>query len=126
MRASDMAQGGQGVPLVPTYHAALARSLPRHFGGRLPPVLVNIGVISNITLGSQEGDPVAFDSGPGNALIDQWVSREGGIPFDADGAIASEGGVVHSVVERYLKAPYFAKPGPKSLDRNDFTLETAG
>ena len=71
---------------------------------------------------SAEGDPVAFDTGPGNALIDQWVAREGGVPFDADGAIASEGGVVSAVVARYLDKPFFAKPGPKSLDRNDFTL----
>ena len=68
------------------------------------------------------GDPIAFDTGPGNALIDQWVAREGGVPFDADGAIASEGGVVRAVVERYLDNPFFGKSGPKSLDRNDFTL----
>jgi anhydro-N-acetylmuramic acid kinase len=73
----------------------------------------------------QAGDPVAFDTGPGNALIDQWVSREGGVPFDADGAIASEGGIVEAVVARYLDKPFFAKPGPKSLDRNDFTLAEA-
>jgi anhydro-N-acetylmuramic acid kinase len=87
---------------------------------------VNIGGISNITYVPEPGDPVAFDTGPGNALIDQWVCREGGIPFDADGAIASEGGVVEEVVERYLQNPFFAKPGPKSLDRNDFTLAEAG
>ena len=63
--------------------------------------------------------------GPGNALIDQWVTREGGVPFDADGAIASEGGVVRAVVERYLDNPFFEKSGPKSLDRNDFTLAEA-
>ena len=126
MRANDMAHGGQGAPLVPAYHAALARSLPQSLAGRLPTVFVNIGGISNITYVPCAGDPVAFDSGPGNALIDQWVSREGGVPFDAGGAIASEGGIVRAVVERYLEAPFFARPGPKSLDRNDFTLETAG
>jgi anhydro-N-acetylmuramic acid kinase len=126
LRANDMAHSGQGAPLVPAYHAALARSLPLPFAGRLPVVFVNIGGISNITWVPRTGYPIAFDSGPGNALIDQWVSREGGVPFDADGAIASEGGIVEPVVARYLEALFFAKPGPKSLDRNDFTLETAG
>ena len=90
-----------------------------------PMVFVNIGGISNITYVGESGDPIAFDTGPGNALIDQWVAREGGVPFDADGAIASEGGVVRAVVERYLDNPFFAKSGPKSLDRGDFTLAEA-
>jgi anhydro-N-acetylmuramic acid kinase len=123
MRANDMANGGQGAPLVPAYHAALARSLPEPYRGRYPVVFVNVGGISNITYVPETGDPVAFDTGPGNTLIDQWVSREGGVPFDAGGAIASEGGVVISVVDRYLQAPFFEKAGPKSLDRNDFTLD---
>ena len=76
-------------------------------------------------MSARSGDPIAFDTGPGNALIDQWVAREGGVPFDADGAIASEGGVVQAVVERYLDNPFFEKSGPKSLDRSDFTLAEA-
>ncbi|MBX3531128.1 MAG: anhydro-N-acetylmuramic acid kinase [Rhizobiaceae bacterium] len=124
MRAQDMKQGGQGAPLVPAYHAALAASLPTELR-RWPVCFVNIGGISNITFVPAKGDPVAFDSGPGNALIDQWVQREGGIPFDAGGAVAAEGGVVAAVVERYLENPYFAKAGPKSLDRLDFTLDHA-
>lgn len=70
MRAEDMRQGGQGAPLVPVYHAALAASLPEQYR-RLPLCFVNIGGISNITYIPAEGDPVAFDTGPGNALIDQ-------------------------------------------------------
>jgi len=124
MRANDMRAGGQGAPLVPAYHAALAHSLPSRYAGALPTVFVNIGGISNITYVG-EGDPIAFDTGPGNALIDQWVAREGGVPFDADGAIASEGGVVSAVMARYLDKPFFAQPGPKSLDRSDFTLAEA-
>jgi anhydro-N-acetylmuramic acid kinase len=124
MRAEDMREGGQGAPLVPAYHAALARALPAPYAAMAPVVFVNIGGISNITYVG-EGDPVAFDTGPGNALIDQWVAREGGVPFDADGRIASEGSVVHAVVERYLDNPFFGKPGPKSLDRGDFTLAEA-
>ena len=125
MRANDMLFGGQGAPLVPAYHAALANSLPAPFQGKYPVVFVNIGGISNITYVPSSGDPVAFDTGPGNALIDQWVSREGGIPFDAGGAIASEGGVIEGIVLRYLDHPYFGRQGPKSLDRNDFTLDQA-
>jgi len=125
MRANDMAHGGQGAPLVPAYHAALARGLPQPHARQFPVVFVNIGGISNITWVPEQGDPVAFDTGPGNALIDQWVAREAGIPFDAGGAIASEGGVVAEVVARYLNKPFFGRSGPKSLDRNDFTLADA-
>ncbi|MGY6709633.1 MAG: anhydro-N-acetylmuramic acid kinase [Rhizobiaceae bacterium] len=124
MRANDMVHGGQGAPLAPAYHVALARSLPPMLR-RYPVCFVNIGGISNVTYVPEAGDPVAFDSGPGNALIDQWVAQQGGVPFDADGMIASEGGVVETVVARYLDKPFFAKPGPKSLDRADFTLAEA-
>jgi anhydro-N-acetylmuramic acid kinase len=125
MRANDMVAGGQGAPLVPAYHAALARSLPPALAGRYPIVFVNIGGISNITFVPEAGDPVAFDTGPGNTLIDQWVAAHGGVPFDADGAIAREGHVAGAVVGRYLENPFFRRPGPKSLDRNDFTLDAA-
>lgn len=124
MRANDMVHGGQGAPLVPAYHAALAASLPQDLQ-RFPVAFVNIGGISNVTFVPAAGDPVAFDSGPGNALIDQWVSGEGGVPFDADGMIASEGGVIRAVVERYMESPFFERAAPKSLDRNDFTLDLA-
>jgi anhydro-N-acetylmuramic acid kinase len=124
MRANDMMHGGQGAPLVPAYHAALAASLPAGLR-RSPVCFVNIGGISNITFVPERGDPVAFDTGPGNALIDQWVQAAGGVPFDADGMIAAEGSVVGAVVERYLRKPFFTRPGPKSLDRNDFTLAEA-
>jgi anhydro-N-acetylmuramic acid kinase len=125
MRANDMTHGGQGAPLVPAYHAALARSLQGEHAHKRPVCFVNIGGISNITHVPAQGDPVAFDSGPGNTLIDQWVAREGGVPFDADGAIASEGGVIDAVVDAYLGSPFFLRGGPKSLDRNDFTLDLA-
>ncbi len=126
MRANDMRHGGQGAPLVPAYHAALARALPDE-ERRLPVCFVNIGGISNITFVPNDGDPIAFDTGPGNALIDQWVAGEGGVPFDSDGMIAREGETVRSVVDAYLAKPFFERPGPKSLDRGDFDLaEVAG
>jgi len=121
MRAEDMRHGGQGAPLVPVYHAALAASLPENCR-RFPLCFVNIGGISNITYVPEQGDPVAFDSGPGNTLIDQWVSEHAGVPYDDGGRIASEGTVHRATVERYLAHPFFKKSGPKSLDRNDFDL----
>lgn len=122
MRAADMEAGGQGAPLVPAYHAALAAKLS---GIELPVCFVNIGGISNITFVSHDVAPIAFDSGPGNGLIDQWVTRKGGVPFDEDGAIAGRGSTVERVVERYMQNPFFARTGPKSLDRNDFALDDA-
>ena len=126
MRANDMAHGGQGAPLVPAYHVALARSQAAEWRGMFPVVFVNIGGISNITYVPESGDPIAFDTGPGNALIDQWVSREGGVPFDDGGRIASEGQIDLMTIDRYLENPFFEKSGPKSLDRLDFTLDTMG
>jgi len=121
MRARDMELGGQGAPLVPAYHAALAANRLDNLAA-LPVVFVNIGGISNVTYLDGVRDPTAFDSGPGNALLDQWLQREAGIPFDQNGAVASEGGILASLAERYLAAPFFARAAPKSLDRFDFPV----
>ncbi|VVT22091.1 anhydro-N-acetylmuramic acid kinase [Rhizobium sp. EC-SD404] len=115
MRANDMAHGGEGAPLVPVYHRALAASLDER-----PVVFVNIGGISNVTYVGENDELVAFDSGPGNTLIDQWVERHAGVPFDQGGAIASEGGVVAALAERYLASDFFTADIRRSLDRNDF------
>ena len=121
LRANDMVHGGQGAPLVPVYHQALAKSLEVGEGKTV--AFVNIGGISNVTFLSPDENPMAFDSGPGNALIDQWVQQNAGIPFDDGGRIASEGAVNEEVVARCLAMPFFAKRPPKSLDRNDFSPE---
>lgn len=113
MRANDMRHGGQGAPLVPAYHAALA--------GDQSVCFVNIGGISNLTAISRDGTLRAFDSGPGNTLIDQWVEREAGIPFDQGGMIASEGRVQGDLASRYLDNPFFTGKIRRSLDRNDFS-----
>jgi anhydro-N-acetylmuramic acid kinase len=118
MRANDMVHGGQGAPLVPAYHAALAAGLA-DFTGRAV-MFVNIGGISNLTFIGSDGEIIAFDSGPGNTLIDQWVEAEAGVPFDAGGAIGSEGGVIASLASRYLDHAFFASDKRMSLDRNDF------
>lgn len=125
MRAADMEAGGQGAPLVPAYHHALAVNIGAEYRA-LPLVFVNIGGISNVTYLDGETDPIAFDSGPGNALLDQWLAREAGIPFDQGGAVASEGGVLKGLARRYLESEFFAKPAPKSLDRFDFPVPESG
>jgi len=123
MRANDMAHGGQGAPLVPAYHAALAKSLR---GIATPVVFVNIGGISNLTYIGSNSEIIAYDSGPGNTLIDQWVEAHAGIPFDQGGMIASEGNVIQSLAERYLAQPFFASTNRRSLDRNDFRPPSGG
>lgn len=117
LRANDMVHGGQGAPLVPVYHAALASTLK---DARLPVCFVNIGGISNLTYIGADGLIVGYDSGPGNTLIDQWVETHAGIPFDQGGMIASEGKVIDGLADSYLNSPFFTAGKRRSLDRNDF------
>lgn len=114
LRSADMAAGGQGAPLVPVYHQALAAGLPR------PLAVVNIGGVANITYLPEAGGPIAFDTGPGNGLIDDWVSRLTGAGYDQDGALAAAGKVNRQRLAGWLTHAYFARPAPKSLDRKDF------
>ncbi|PZU81076.1 MAG: anhydro-N-acetylmuramic acid kinase [Shinella sp.] len=123
MRANDMVHGGQGAPLVPAYHAALAEGLKN---AAWPVCFVNIGGISNLTFLGRDGAIIAFDSGPGNTLIDQWVETHAGVPYDQGGMIASEGRVVASLAERYLGNPFFTAEKRRSLDRNDFLPPEGG
>jgi anhydro-N-acetylmuramic acid kinase len=123
LRANDMIHGGQGAPLVPVYHQALAASLVANPGEEGTVAFVNIGGISNVTFLSAYQNPVAFDAGPGNALIDQWVQQNAGVPFDDGGRIASEGTVDEDIVAQCLAMAFFVKRPPKSLDRNDFSPE---
>ena len=120
MRANDMQHGGQGAPMVPVYHEVLANNLVDKFKGLHPLAFVNIGGISNVTYVGDE--LIAFDTGPGNALIDQWVQRQVGISHDQGGMIAEEGHIDEELVAHYLSDPFFSLPIPKSLDRNDFGL----
>ncbi|MDQ0558416.1 anhydro-N-acetylmuramic acid kinase [Rhizobium mesoamericanum] len=117
LRANDMIHGGQGAPLVPVYHAALAANVPDAI---LPVCFVNIGGISNLTYIGADGMLVGYDSGPGNTLIDQWVETHAGVPFDQGGMIASEGRVITELADRYLNSPFFTGKKRRSLDRNDF------
>jgi anhydro-N-acetylmuramic acid kinase len=115
-RAADIAAGGQGAPLVPVFHQALARALERPH----PIAVLNLGGVANITLIDGEKDPIACDTGPANALIDDFFHERTGAPRDQDGAAASAGRVDEAAIERLLAHPFFARPYPKSLDRNDF------
>jgi anhydro-N-acetylmuramic acid kinase len=113
-RSADVAAGGQGAPLAPVYHVALAH------GMATPLAVLNIGGVANVTWIGGDGQLVAFDTGPGNGPLDDWIARHVGTPFDRDGAIARSGQVARAVLDRLLAHPYFAKPPPKSLDRLDF------
>jgi anhydro-N-acetylmuramic acid kinase len=115
-RAADVAAGGQGAPLVPVYHRALAQSLDREG----PIAVVNIGGVANITYIDGADTLIACDTGPGNALLDDHIFRTMGQPFDCEGRSAAQGTVDVAWVMRALEHPYFALPPPKSLDRNDF------
>jgi anhydro-N-acetylmuramic acid kinase len=118
LRAADMSAGGQGAPLVPVYHRArLARLQER------PIAILNIGGVANITYVARDGALIAFDTGPGNALIDDWIKKWIGEAFDLDGALAATGNVDDKALHYLLSLPYFAKLPPKSLDRNAFPLE---
>lgn len=113
-RSADVAAGGQGAPLAPAFHAALAASLEK------PVAMLNIGGVANITWIGPGGGLIAFDTGPGNALIDDWVLRQTGVPIDEDGRLAASGRVDEGILARLLDNRYFAAPPPKSLDRGDF------
>jgi anhydro-N-acetylmuramic acid kinase len=115
LRAADVAAGGQGAPLVPVYHRALTAALPQR-----PLAVVNIGGVANVTWIGRDGTLIAFDTGPGNAPLDDWMMRQTQRACDEDGAAAARGHADEGIVRDLLIHPYFAKPPPKSLDRNSF------
>ncbi len=122
-RAADVAAGGQGAPFVPVYHRALAQSLQREG----PIVVVNIGGVSNITYIDGQDTLIACDTGPGNALLDDFMYRVMNQAFDTEGRLAAQGRPDEGWIRRALELPFFALPPPKSLDRNDFAaLKLAG
>lgn len=121
-RSADVAAGGQGAPLVPVFHAAMARGLPK------PLAVLNLGGVGNVTWIGEDGSLVAFDTGPANGPIDDWARLSTGEPYDRDGALARAGQADGGVLARLIAHPYLAQPPPKSLDRLDFdrALRVAG
>jgi anhydro-N-acetylmuramic acid kinase len=119
LRLRDLQDGGQGAPLVPVYHAALADRLDL----ARPVAFLNLGGVSNVTWIGDDGALRAFDIGPGNGLIDQLVAAHGLGTFDVDGRLAKAGRPHEDIVHLLMQHPFFAQTGPKSLDRYDFSLE---
>lgn len=116
-RSSDLAAGGQGAPLAPLYHGALAAKMEK------PLAVLNLGGVANVTwIGSGENEILAFDTGPGNALMDDWAVRAMGRPYDTNGALAAKGKVDEAALAQLLDHPFFDQKPPKSLDRNAFSL----
>ncbi len=116
LRAADMAAGGQGAPLVPVYHQALAEAS----GVAEPMLFVNIGGVANMSFVAPDDDPIACDVGPGNALLDDLMLARTGAAMDEGGACALAGKVDERALADLMSHPFFALEPPKSLDRNAF------
>ncbi len=117
MRQADMAAGGQGAPLAPVYHRALVESA--HF--RKPVAVLNIGGITNVTWIGEDDAMKAFDTGPGNVLLDEWMKAKTGLAMDLDGAAAKRGKANTPILNLLLENPYYSQDPPKSVDRQDFS-----
>ncbi|MGI9406655.1 MAG: anhydro-N-acetylmuramic acid kinase, partial [Hyphomicrobiaceae bacterium] len=114
-RAADMEAGGEGAPLAPVFHQGLAQRVPGW-----PIAFLNIGGVANVTWVGRDGKMLAFDTGPGNALIDDWVRGNSNAVHDAGGAYGLAGSVQAGPLHDLLMHPHFAAQPPKSLDRNAF------
>ena len=118
-RSADVKAGGQGAPLVPLYHAALVREAK----ALSPPIaMINIGGVANVTYVGPD-TVLAFDTGPGNAPIDDWAHRHTGKPVDENGELARRGKVCDETLTDMLDHDFFNRVPPKSLDRMDFTTD---
>lgn len=120
-RSTDVRLGGQGAPLVPFYHHALACRL----GAEAPLAFLNLGGVGNVTwvdprIAAPEAACLAFDTGPANAPVNDLMQARRGLAQDEGGALAAQGTVDEALLAQFLTAPYFFRIPPKSLDRNDF------
>ncbi|KJZ19994.1 anhydro-N-acetylmuramic acid kinase [Loktanella sp. S4079] len=122
-RTEDVAQGGEGAPLAPFFHFALAKWI----GATAPIAFLNLGGVGNITFVNPLADDpaasdalLAFDTGPANAPINDLMQSKFNASYDVDGHIAAMGKVDADIITRFLAGPYFRKRPPKSLDRDDF------
>ncbi|GHA34732.1 anhydro-N-acetylmuramic acid kinase [Devosia pacifica] len=120
-RSADVAAGGQGAPLSAVYHRALLRDL----GASGDTAVLNLGGVANITWTDGDEEVIAFDTGPANAPINDFVRANGGGDMDRDGRLALTGTVAETRLQKLLRHPYLSAPFPKSLDRFDFTADMA-
>ncbi|MBB5713211.1 anhydro-N-acetylmuramic acid kinase [Sphingomonas aerophila] len=119
LRQMDLAAGGQGAPIVPAYHAALADRI----GAERPIAFLNLGGVANLTWLGRDGEMIAFDTGPANGLVDLAVQARGLGRYDDGGRYAAAGHVDAGALSSLLNSPYFHRAGAKSLDRYDFSLD---
>lgn len=115
-RAADVAAGGQGAPIVCSYHRAIVAEIDRP----RPVAVLNVGGVANVTYIRGEADPIACDTGPGNALLDDFMQSRLGEDLDRHGRTAAAGVADEAFIARVLEDPFFALAPPKSLDRNAF------
>jgi len=118
-RSADVAAGGEGAPLAPVYHAAITSRLER------PLIVLNWGGVGNVTWLGPQGQVIAFDTGPANAMLDDFMMRRRDVSFDANGDLARTGRINSSALDTMMRDPYFDRPPPKSLDRNHFNALAA-
>lgn len=116
LRQNDVMNGGEGAPLAPVFHGAMVEALqmPK------PAIFLNIGGVANVTYVGENGNLLAFDTGPGNALLDDFMLTEFGQRMDTGGEVASRGVIDENILAALLEHPFFERKPPKSLDRRDF------
>ncbi len=117
MRQNDMKHGGQGAPLLPLYHRAMVANVDK------PVMILNLGGVANITYIGADGDLIAFDCGPANALMDDFIKLRRDVAFDKNGVVAAQGQAQGNIVDRFLQDNYFQDSPPKSLDRNHWSID---
>ena len=120
-RSNDVVRGGQGAPLAPAYHAALLRRLVHAEAA----AVLNLGGVANITYRKSDGSLFAFDTGPANGPIDEWVEGHGAGQLDEGGRLAAAGRIHEGALTDWMSHPWFDEPAPKSLDRFDFNASLA-
>lgn len=117
-RTNDMLNGGQGAPLAPIYHLALS-----HYINKKNIIILNIGGVSNITYIGEDDTLIAFDTGPGNAPINDFVLKKNSGHMDTNGNFAAKGSINLDFINSFLSHPYFDLNYPKSLDRDQFSYD---
>lgn len=114
LRDADMLSGGKGAPLSAIYHVALSQKLPK------PLAWVDVGGVSALTYIGQNGEMSAFDTGPGNAIINEWVNKRSGIPMDYNGSLAISGHINDEVLSSLMRHKFLSLPPPKAADKSTF------